>query len=101
MFVRIKLLAERIDFLEPVFLQRAEQDALGHFQPVVEVEEVLVGAVGLGDGRERPVEVVDAVDEVFGEFLDGEVARGFFVALCAVLQVAEVGDGAGEFVLGR
>lgn len=102
MSVWIKLLAERIDFLESVFLQRAEQDARGHCQPVVEVDEVLVvgvGARGFGDCGERSVEVVDAVDEVFGEFLDGEVACGFFVALGAVLQVAEVGDGAGEFVL--
>lgn len=103
MSIRVKRLADRIDLLEAVLLQRAEQDALRHLQPVVEVDEVLVG-VGAGarlggDGRERAVEVVDAVDEVFGEFLDGEVAGGFFVAFGAVLEVAEVGDGACEFVL--
>lgn len=31
--------------------------------------------------------------------MDGEVAGGLFVAFGAVLEVAEVGNGAGEFVL--
>jgi hypothetical protein len=45
------------------------------------------------------VEVVDGLDEVAGESLDGKVfGRGDF-ALGAVLQVAEVGDGAEVFVL--
>lgn len=101
--VRIERLADRINLLEAVLLQRAEQDALRHLQPVVEVDEVLVVfyvRAGLfGNGGQRAVEVVDAVDEVFSKLLDGEVAGCFLVALGAVLQIAEVGDGACEFVL--
>lgn len=103
MSIRIERLSDRINLLETMFLQRVEQYALRHLQPVVEVDEVLVvfhvGAGLFGDGGQRAVEVVDAVDEVFGEFLDGEVTGCFLVALRAVLQITEVGDGACEFVL--
>lgn len=51
------------------------------------------------DGGEGPVQVVDGVDEVFGEAGDGEVARGGDFAFRALLQVAEVGDRAEVLVL--
>lgn len=65
-----------------------------------------VGLGGRGQGVcwhgfEGAVEVVDGFDEVGGKALDGELARGFHVAFGALLQVAEAGDGAEVFVLGR
>jgi len=55
-------------------------------------------AIG-GHGTERVLQVVDASDQVFCEFLEGKVPRGLDLAFCAVLQVAEVCDGAEVFVL--
>lgn len=52
-----------------------------------------------GHDGERAVEVVNAVDEVFGEALKGEVFGGLDFALCALLKVAEVGYGAEVLVL--
>lgn len=82
--------------------ERLEQDALGHLEAVVEVDEVLVdGGVELvgGHGGEGAVEVIDALDEVLGELLDGKVAGRLDLARGAVLEVAEVGDGAQALVL--
>lgn len=44
-------------------------------------------------------EVVDAGEEVAGKLLQGEVPRGLDFALCAVLEIAVVGDGAEVLVL--
>lgn len=52
-----------------------------------------------GYHREGAVEVVDGFHEVFGEFLNGEVAGGGHVALGAFLQVTKFGDLAEVFVL--
>jgi hypothetical protein len=66
----------------------------------VEGGEVAVGLEFLGlDGGQGAVQVVDALDEVAGELLQREVFGGLNFALGAVLQVAEVGNGAEVFVL--
>lgn len=104
--VGVELVTVRIEALETVLGKGLHEDGLGHLEALVEVGEVLevlglVGGIELldGDGGERAVEVVDAVDEVLGEALDGEVARGLDLALGAVLEVAEVGDGSETLVL--
>ena len=64
--------------------------------------QVFVGFVGEGFGRhggKGAVQVVDRFEEVRGEFLDRKLARRAYVALGAVLEVAEVGYGAKVFVL--
>jgi hypothetical protein len=92
-----------IEALKSMLLQRANQDAVRHFDAVVQGDEVCV-AVCLeflgGHGAEGAVEVVDGLNEVAGETLDGEVLCSLSFAFCALLQVAEVGDGAEVFVLG-
>ena len=73
-----------IEALQAVLLQRADQDAVGHLDTLVQRAEVLV---------------VDRLDEVTGEALDGKVLGGLGLARGALLQVAEVGDGAEVLVL--
>lgn len=90
-----------IEALEAVLLQRAHQDGLGHLDAVVQGDEVVVAGKALaGDGRQGAVEVVDAIDQVRGELLQGEVLGCLDLALGALLEVAEVGNGAEIFVLG-
>ena len=72
----------------------------------MEIGEILVRLFQLrnflrGNGAEGTVEVVDGLDEVFGEVSDGEIFGGLDVAFRAVLEVAEVGDGAEVLVLLR
>ena len=76
--------------------ERVHEDLFGHFEPAVQGDELGVGGdefVG-GDGGEGAVEVVDAVEEVLGEALQGEVLGGFDFARGLRLQVAVVGYGA-------
>lgn len=91
-----------------MLLQRLHHDPLRHLQPIVKVLQILDlvaefrvrdGEFLGRDGEQGAVEVVDAVDEVFGEAGDGEVAGGADVAFGPLLEVAEVGDGAEVFVL--
>lgn len=113
MLIRIELLEplRRVHALESVLLERRHQYRFRHLEAVVQGYEVVVvgGVVGGGGGGalqffgrhggQGAVEVVDAVNEVFGEALQGEVFGGLDFAFCAFLQVAEVGDGAEVFVL--
>lgn len=104
--VGVELFAGGVDALEAVLGEGRHENVLGHLEAVVQVGEVLglLGLVGefLGrDGGESAVEVVNALDEVLGELLDGKVARRLDLALGAVLEVAEVGNGAKAFVLLR
>lgn len=69
-----------------------------------ELRVVLRGALGGGEGvggdvREGAVEVVDGLEEVLCELLDGEVGGGLLVAGGAVLEGAELGDCADVLVL--
>lgn len=100
--VGVELLALGLDALEAVLLERLHEDCLRHLNALVQVHEILVLARGelLGGHRgQGAVEVVHAVNEVLCEFLDGEVSGALDLALRAVLEVAEVGDGAKAFVL--
>lgn len=99
--VGVELVAIGVHALEAVLLEGGHEDGLGHLDALVQRVEVLVVAAQLlgGDGRQRAVEVVDALDQVLGELLDGEVARRLDLARRAVLKVAEVGDSAQALVL--
>lgn len=103
MDVGVELLAglRGVEALETVLLQCVDQDAVGHLDALVQGSQVLVISLELlgGDGGEGAVEVVDRLDEVAGEALDGEVLGGLGLARCALLQVAEVGDRAEVLVL--
>lgn len=92
-----------VEALEAVLLERGDEDAVRHLEAVVQGDEVgvRVGELGGLDGGQGAVEVVDALDEVAGEALQGKVLCGLDLALGALLQVAVVGDGAEVFVLRR
>jgi hypothetical protein len=111
-FVGVELVAVRVEALEAVLLERLHQHILRHLDAVEQVEKVRVGSLGavlalagglgprgLGDHGQGAVQVVDAVDEVLGKAGNGKVAYRLDLALCAFLQVAEVGDGTEEFIL--
>jgi hypothetical protein len=106
MLVGVELFALGVDALEAVLGEGLDELGLGHLEALVQVGEVLqvlrlLGGVELlgGDAGEGVVEDVDALDEVLGEALDGKVAGRLDLALSAVLQVAEVGDGAEALIL--
>ena len=90
-----------VEALEAVLLECVDQDAVGHLDALVQRGQVLVVALELlgRNGGEGAVEVVNRLDEVAGEALDGEVLGGLGLARCALLEVAEVGDGAKVLVL--
>lgn len=94
--IRIELFAlgRGVEALEAVFLQRGDEDAVGHLDAVVQRDQVLVVGLELlgGDGAEGAVEVVDGLDKVAGEALDGEVLCALDFSFCAFLEIAEVGD---------
>lgn len=83
-----------IEALEAVLLQRVDEDAISHLDALVQGDQILVVALELlgGNGGEGAVEVVDRLDEIAGEALDGKVLGGLCLARCALLEVAEVGD---------
>ncbi len=54
-----------------------------------------------GNGAKGAVQVVNGFDQVFGEFGDGEIFGRLNVTFCAILEVAEFGDGPEVFVLRR
>lgn len=95
-----------VEALQTVLLERAHESLLGHLETVDKVEEFLVLFVALGTElllghrQQRAVKIVNALQQVLGEALDGKVASTVHVALGALLQVAELGDGAEVFVLG-
>lgn len=101
--VGIELLASfrGVESLKAVLLQCVDQDAVGHLDTLVQRGQILVIAFELlrGNGGEGAVEVIDRLNEVAGEALDGEVLGGLGLTRCALLEVAEVGDGAEVLVL--
>ena len=104
MLIGVELVANGVEALEAVLGESGHEDGLGHLETLVEVDKVLGGFRLLGellgrDGGQGAVEVVDAVNEVLCELLDGKVACSLDFALSAVLEIAEVGDGAEAFVL--
>lgn len=94
-----------VEALQTVLLECAQESLLGHLETVDEVEQILVGIAALGSellrghGQQCAVEVVNALQQVLGEALNGKVAGTVHVALSALLQVTELGDGAKVFVL--
>ena len=104
--VGVELVALGVQTLQTVLGEGLHEDVLGHLETLVQVDEVLQVLALLGRlelvGRnhgEGTVEVVDALDEVLGEALDGEVASSLDLALGAVLQVAEIGNRSHALVL--
>lgn len=95
----------RVESLNTVLLERAHEDSLGHLQTGNKIQQVLVGlSLGatelvLRHGKQGTVEVVNALEQVNGELLDGEAAGLFHVTLCALLEVEEVRDRTDIFVL--
>lgn len=87
-----------VEALEAVLLKGAQHDALGHLETLDELVQrlVLLGLgsrkLVLGHSQERAVEVVDAVQEILGETLDGELASSVHVTLVALDLVAGLGD---------
>lgn len=95
----------RVETLQAVLQQRVHEDVLGHLEALVKVLQVLVG-LGLvggelvgGDDGEGTVKVVDRLEQVDGEFLNGECSSALHVALGALLEVSKVGDRPEVFVL--
>lgn len=94
-----------VEALEAVLLEGVHEDVLGHLETSNEVKQSLVllsrGSVELirGHGQQRAVKVINAVEEILSKALNSEVAGTVHIALCALLEVAEVGDGAQIFIL--
>lgn len=66
----------RVEALEAVLLERAHEDVIRHLEAVMQRDEVLVVGRQLGgiDVQKRALEVVDRLDQVPCEALQGEVA---------------------------
>lgn len=90
-----------IEALQAVLRQHLHEDVLGHLEAAVQVHEVLVVAVELlgRHGAQGAVEVVDAVEQLFGEALQGEVLGCLDFALGLLLEVAVIRNGALQSVL--
>ena len=60
-----------------MLLQSVHQDGLRHLQSAVQIDKILVliGELLFGYRLERTIEVVDGVEKIFGESLEGELAR--------------------------
>lgn len=95
-----------VEALQTVLLEGVHKGPLGHLEAVDQVEQflVVIGAFGTkllrGHGQQRAVEVVNALQQVLGETLNGKVTSSVHVTLGALLQVTEIGDRAEIFVLG-
>lgn len=104
--IKHRFLCAGIKSLQTMLLQRLHQDGLRHLQPFIEALEFRSSAILPRQRlrrhrRQRTVEVIDALDQIGGEARNGKVARGLDFSSGALLQVAEVGDGAEVSVLIR
>ena len=104
--VGVKFLADGVDAGEAVLGKGLHENRLRHLETLVEVGQLLEVVVLLGDVKlflrdsaEGAVEVIDGLDEILCEGLDGEFASRLDLALGAVLEIAEVGDGTKALVL--
>jgi hypothetical protein len=88
--VELLALSARVESLESVLLECLHENRLGHLEARVQVQEVLVTAIKLlrrHDGQ-CAVEIVNAVEEVFGKSLQRKVLGCLNFAFCLLLQVA-------------
>ena len=98
-------LLRRIESLHTVLLERVHEDVLGHLQTSDEFHQFLVfpgcrtTELIRWHREEGAVKVVNAFEQVNGEFLNGKVTSAFHVALSALLEVQEVRNGTNIFVL--
>lgn len=94
MFIRIKPLPLGIKLLHAMLLQRIHQNGIRHFQPTVQVHEILVfrGEFFFGNRFQGAVQVVEGFEEIFGEFLEGKVPGGGDFAFGLFLEVAVFRD---------
>jgi hypothetical protein len=92
--IELVTLGAGIESLEAVLLECVHKNGLGHPEARVEVREVLVAAVKLllGYNRKGTVKVVNAVQQVSGETLEGKVLGCANLTLGLLLQVAVLGD---------
>ena len=101
--VGIELLASfgGVEALEAVLLQCVDQDTVGHLDTLMQRAQVLIVALQLlgRNGGEGAVKIINRLDEIAGETLNGEVLGGLGLARCTLLEIAEVGDGAEVLVL--
>jgi hypothetical protein len=100
-WVELFALGAGVKTLQSMLLEGIHENVIGHFEAVVQCYKVgIFGCEFFGrNGGEGTVEVVDAFYEVAGEALEGEVFGGLDLALCPLLEVAVVGDGAEVFIL--
>lgn len=73
-----------------MLLQCVDQDLIRHLQTRVQVDQigVRIGKFLFGHVLQGTIEVVDAVEEVFGEALESKVFSGLDFALRLFLEVA-------------
>lgn len=92
--IELVALSAGVESLEAVLLECVHEDGLGHLETRVKVQKVLVAAVKLllGHDRKGTVKVVNAVEQVSGEALEGKVLGCADLALGLLLQVAVFGD---------
>lgn len=92
MLVGIKLLPllAGIESLQPVLLQRLHENVFRHLQARVQINQVLIlGNELVGrDVDQCAIEIVDRVQQVFGEALEGKVFGGLDLAFGLFLEVA-------------
>lgn len=83
-----------IDAFHAVAAQRLHQDLLRHLEAAVEIHQFLVvfRELLLRHVLQCTVEVVNAVEKVLGELLEGEVSCCVDFSLRLFLEVAVVGD---------
>jgi len=103
--VGVKGLSHWINLLQPMFLQCVQKDRLGHLQTVVKIDKILIllGIVSsiLRNSLQGSFKVVDRFDEILCKLLNSIVLRLLRLTLRPILEVSEVGNSAGEFVLNR
>jgi hypothetical protein len=99
--VELVTLSAWVESLEAVLLKCVHEDSLGHLETRVKVQKVLVATVELllGHNRKGTIEVVNAVEQVSGEALEGKVLGRANLTLGLLLQVAVLGDLTLPFVL--
>lgn len=83
-----------IESLQAVLLERVDENGVSHLDAVVQGNQIGVVRLELllGHGAEGAVKVVDRLDEIAGEALDGKVLCALDFALSALLEVAEVSN---------